>query len=590
MRASRPRPFFTVPLIFLLGIFSARLPSTIAALVHGSADFLSPISEIHQMLMSSYVTAPGAADLQRGAIDGMLEALNDPYAQYIPPVERAEFDKELLGRFCGIGAQVQIDDGLPTVVTPLDDSPAFRAGIVSGDKIVEVDGETTAGLTIDKVVSMLTGEQDTQVRIKVRRGEQLMDYTLTRQEIVVRAVQGVSRQPDGTWNFMLDPDQRIGYIRLEQFIPTAPLEMARALDSIGAAKGTLNGLIFDLRNNPGGDLEACLEIADLFLQQGAIVSVRGRSGKDQVYEASERGTLPEFPLVVLVNGFSASASEIVAGALSDHRRATVIGTRTFGKGLVQTVRPVSTLPGAQVKYTIQRYELPSGRVIQRADDSTTWGVDPSPGFYVPMTDQEEVASYLKRRDLDVLRKSMAPTGDGDAAPAAVVARWTDPLWIENDLMDKQLGAAVRSMRTRIATGAWNPLSDQSQQAALINSEELRRLEQAHERMTRSIVQIEERMKVIDNSIGGVTTSSKPNDLWAGDPDLTSGAITVFDKDGKKVADLRITGPELERWLILADVQPAPEATPAEQPAKNEMPASSDAAPPASNPHPATNDP
>src|SRR5262249_53967591 len=161
------------------------------------------------------------------------------------------------------------------------------------------------------------------------------------------------------------------------------------------------------------------------------------------------GTLPDFPVSVLVNGASASASEILAGALADHSRATIIGARTFGKGLVQTVVPIRHASGAEVKFTIQRYYLPSGRLIHRTDESTLWGVDRTPGFYVPMTEQEQLAMLLKRRDLDIIRSGKPNTPDADGA--AVQEKWSDPSWVESDLKDKQLGAALRSMQTRLKT-------------------------------------------------------------------------------------------------------------------------------------------
>jgi carboxyl-terminal processing protease len=511
-----------------------------------SGDFFGPIEDVEGMLDSTYVTQPDMEKLQQGAIDGMLEALGDPYAQYIPPTDRADFEKELLGRFCGIGAQVQIENGLPTIVTPLDDSPAFRAGILAGDKIVEVDEKPTTGLTIDKVVEMLVGEPGTKVHVKIRRGEKTMDYDLVRQEIVVRAVKGVERTEGGGWDYMLDPERRIGYIRLSQFIPTAADEMAKALTDLGAPDGTLNGLILDLRNNPGGDLDSCLEIADMFIKEGTIVSVRGREGSEQVHEATAAGTLPDFPMVVLVNGFSASSSEILSGALSDHHRATIIGSRTFGKGLVQTVRSLPHKPGAQVKYTIQHYFLPSGRLIQRTDEAKVWGVDPTPGFYIPMTDDDELAYQLKRRSYDVL---------GTNSEHLDAPKWPDAAWLENDLKDKQLAAAVRAMDTRIADGKWTPQSDAKQQFAAFSLAELQRLQKTHQRMLRAVVQVERRMEALDEAVAGAENTHKAPDLWPDQLDLTKGEVKVYDKDGKVIADLRITGPDLEQWLALADVEP-----------------------------------
>lgn len=562
MRASRPRPVFVVPFVFLLGIFAARMPGTIAQLVGMGGDFFAPISEVQRMLADSYVNEPDMTKLQTGAINGMMEALDDPYAQYIPPVEKAEFEKEMLGRFCGIGAQVQIDGGYPTVVTPMEDSPAYRAGILAGDKIIEVDGQGTSGLDIDQVVSKLTGEAGTKVVLKVRRAEKVLDFSLVRAEIVMRAVRGVTRGADGAWDYMLDRAQGIGYVRLEQFIPSAAEELAGALRSMDAEGGALRGLILDLRNNPGGDLVACLDIADLFLREGTIVSVRGRAGGSESYAANAAGTLPEIPLCVLVNGYSASASEIVSGALKDHERAVIVGTRTYGKGLVQTVRPLSSLRGAQVKYTIQRYELPSGRVIQRNDDSTEWGVDPTPGFYVPTTDEEELASQIKRRDLDVLHSA------ADTPADAPVTHWDDAHWIESEMKDRQLAAALRAVGTKIASGKWNPMGDTAAQGTAMRTDELRRLEKSHQRMLRALAQVEDRMDALETSVAGSSRAPRLQDLWADSIDVRDGSIEVFDKSGKKVADLRITGPELERWLQLADVTPAPEPpkeTPAGEP-------------------------
>ena len=567
MSVSQPRLIFLGPLLFLLGVFVARLPATVSRLTGFGVDFIEPISEVQRLLESSYVNEPDVKSLQRGAIDGMLQALDDPYAEYIPPTERADFEKDLLGRFSGIGAQVQIDAGLPTIVTPLEDSPAFRAGILPGDKIVEIDGKPTTGESIDAVVARLTGEAGTKVSIVILRGEERLPFTLVREQIVVRTVQGVSRRPDGTWDFMLDHDRRIGYIRLAQFIPSAAEELAGALKSIGAPEGSLNGLILDLRNNPGGDLDACLEIADMFLRQGVIVSVRGRNGPDQSYASNPRGTLPDFPLVVLVNGFSASASEIVAGSLADHGRATIVGTRTFGKGLVQTVRHLRSVPEAYVKFTVQRYELPSGRVIQRTDDSTTWGVDPTPGFYIPMTDEEQIAALTKRRELDILRNGTGASATAEAAPAP---RWTDPAWIESDVKDKQLAAALRAMELRLASGAWTPLTDRTQQAAQVSADELRNLDLMHQRMLRAIAEVEKRMTTLESTLAGSTPATTEVDLWADELDLVNGAVEVFDKERRKVAELKITGPELERWLLLADIEPvgtaedAPDATPGEK--------------------------
>ncbi|MGE3107475.1 MAG: S41 family peptidase [Phycisphaerales bacterium] len=558
MPSRTPRPVFLVPLVFLIGLLTARLPATINTVASlagvqsplGSwSDFDGPVDDVKQMLLDGYVDPVDARKLQEGAINGMLEALDDPYALYVPPVERAEFEKEIAGHYAGIGAVVQIEGGYPVIATPMDDSPAFRAGLHPKDKIVEINGESTVGITIDQCVEKLTGETGTVVNLTISRGGEVLPFSLRREEIIVRSVKGVMRKPDadGAWNFMLDPEDRIGYLRLTQFIPTSAVEVVKALQQMEVDTKRLGGLVLDLRDNPGGDLDTCLEIADLFLKEGQILSIRGRDGNSQTYEAHARGTLPGFALIVLVNGRSASASEILAGALLDHERAIVVGSRTFGKGLVQTVRSLPHNPEATVKFTAQRYYLPSGRMIHRSDDSTVWGVDPSPGFYVPMSDAEELALFTARQELDVINNGVPVSGQKPQM-------WSDPQWIENEFKDKQLAAALRAMRGFIKTNVWEAPSDRVQQAAMVSRDELRKLEKAYERMAKSLAQVEHRMESLDATLAGAPPKQPP-DLWNDDIDLTDGHIEVYDKSGRIVARLKVSGRDVERWMSLADVQP-----------------------------------
>ncbi len=573
IRRRTPRPLYTLTLVFVLGLFMARLPSTLG---HFGAhfDFIDPIEDVYRLLADEYVNKPDAEKLQTGAISGMLEALDDPYAEYIPPAGRAEFTKEIAGQFVGIGAQVENVAGWLTIVSPLEDSPAFKAGIMAGDRVTEIDGVSTLNVPIDQSIAKLTGTPGTPVNITIDRHGEVIPMTLTRQEIVVKAVKGVRRADDnlGRWDFMLDPDRKIAYVRLSQFIPTAPSEMAEALVGVGADKPGFGGLILDLRSDPGGDLNACLAIADLFLREGVVVSVRGRSGSEQVYRAQGGGDVPDFPMIVMINGQSASASEILAGALSDHNRAVVLGTRSYGKGLVQSLLPVPHTDGGQVKFTTQRYYLPSGRLIHREDDSTTWGVDPAPGFYVPMSEDEFVASFLKRQDLDVIRTT--PSAPPNGAPAkekanAEPARWSDPDWITGTLQDKQFAAALKAMQTRVAVGQWQPVSDQTEQAGAIKTSEIRALERGRDRLAKELTRLDRRIEALDAAAEGTKPLREPRDLWPNDLNLTDGHVKVFDREGKQVADLRITGRDLERWLADADVEPEPgtDGNPAEKPAK-----------------------
>jgi len=581
-----PRSALLVPLVFLLGVASTRVPETVNTFARiggftspwqgAGGDFDGPIDDVKKMIQNSYVEEPDLSKLQDGAIKGMLESLDDPYALYVPPVDKAEFEKELMGHYAGIGAVVQIEDDRPVIATPMDGSPAVRAGLQPRDRIMEIDGESTAGLTIEDCVSKLTGAPGTEVVLTINRGAQLLKFTLRREEIIVRSVKGVSRLPadQDRWNYFLDPAARIAYVRLTQFIPTSPQELLTAFQEMGIQDRPLGGLILDLRDNPGGDLDACLDIADLFLHEGQILSIRGRDGQSQSFEAHAQPTLPPFPMVILVNGRSASASEILSGALSDHDRAIVVGSRTFGKGLVQTVRSLPHNPDAVVKFTAQRYYLPSGRLIHRNDDSKVWGVDPTPGFFVPMTDSEEIALLLKRQELEIILNG------GHGAAGTVPQLWSDAAWIEDQFKDKQLAAALRAVRGYQDKQLWVTQSDAVQQPSLVSRDEFRKLEKTRERMLKSLAQLDKRMEALDVALAGGPMPER-YDLWPDAMDLTGGSIRVLDKAGQEVADVAITGRDVERWLVLADIKPVrPPPTPPPPPPPA-APDTSAAVPPAS---------
>lgn len=609
MSATRPTArrslMLNFALVFILGLFVARLPATLAMISGTDGTPLERIADVQRLISNEFVDAPDAAKLQKGAIDGMLEALDDPYAEYIPPADSKEFTKQMTGEFVGIGCQIEMRDGWLTVVAPLEDSPALAAGILSGDRITKIGDKSTFGLTSDECIKMLTGEPGTPVTFTVLRDGQTIPYTLNRARIVSKSVRGVSRLPDGSghWDFVLDPKRKIAFIRLSQFTPTSPIEFAEALESAADAMGgEINGLIIDLRFNPGGVMEAALQIADMFVESGTLLSVRGRNQPPTVFNAHGPGTLPEFPVAILVNGASASASEIVSGALADHNRAVIVGTRTFGKGLVQTVLPLPHEQGGQVKFTTQRYYLPSGRLIQRSDDSTTWGVDPTLGFYIPMTDSEQLDAVLRRRAFDALRGNHA-AAPADAAPAAPAGEappaetahaapaaddpatlpkeqhWNDPAWVREHGKDRQLAAAVQAMLARVDAGPdgqWAKVSDEPDQNAKISVTELHNLEKARDRMSREFARLDKRIETLESA----TASGKPapspasRNFWSDTIDLTGGKVQVFDKDGKPVAELKITGRDLERWLAVADVEsekpadaPTPTPTPASTPAE-----------------------
>ncbi len=602
-RPQRRRSLLNFLLVFVLGVFVARLPQTVASvsgmLGLGAVDGLTLIADVRRLLKHSAVEPPDDQKLTIGAINGMLESLDDPYAEFIPPDDAADFEKAMTGAFSGIGAQVEVRDGWLHVVSPLEDTPAYAAGVLAGDRITKIDGESTFGLTADQCIKKITGPEGTTVTITISRphahaaahatvgtapgdpsaqttlnqtGE--FDLTITRAKIVSKSVRGFRRLPDGTghWDHVIDPTRRVVYVRMSQFTPTSPQELADALDQaqtdIKAAGGAdIGGLILDLRSNPGGLMDAAIAICDLFLDSGTIMSTRGRNVPDVIFKANPQQGTPTFPIAVLVNGASASASEIVAGALSENNRAIVIGTRTFGKGLVQTVRPLDADGRAQLKFTAQRYSLPSGRLIQRTDESAVWGVDPSPGFYVPMTDAQTIAWILKRRSWDILRRTSDPSGapNADEPPSIAQQRWSDPSWIEETAKDRQLAAAIHAVQSKLDSGAWpSGGEDPPAQTARIQSDELKALERARDRMGREFARLEKRIDAVDAAAAAGRTPAPLPDFWAAALDLTGGTVQVRDKAGDLVAELSITGPDLERWLAFGDLEKrSPSGTPAE---------------------------
>lgn len=509
--------------------------------------FLDPLIEAKHIISKEFVEEPKLDKLQEGAIKGMVEALDDPYTVYVPPSEKAEFNKELLGEYVGIGASVNVVEGWLTIVSPLEDSPAFRVGLMAEDRVLEINGTSTHNLPVDKCVEMLLGEPGTKVQLLVERKGTRVPFEIERAPIKTRAVKGYHRADADaeSWMYLIDSSRRVAYVRLTQFTPKCSEEIAAALLSVGADKGQLRGLVLDLRFNPGGLLNEAAEIADLFLKTGTIVSTKGRAFPEEVATAVEQGTLPEFPIAVLLNSSSASASEVLAGALSENNRAIIVGTRSFGKGSVQTVRRIPS-NGGELKITGQGYYLPSGRSISRKDDSPTWGVDPSEGFYVPMSDPELIAMLEVRRKQEILRSSSAEKSDASAESA----NWTNTDWVLDTLKDKQLTAAVRAMQGKIDSGNWTPTGEKVDQAKAIASEELKRQSLLRDRLERELIRVDKRIAAIEDA----APDAPKSDLWSDDLDLTGGIMEIKDKDGKVVATLQITGNNLERWLVDADVK------------------------------------
>lgn len=407
-------------------------------------DQLKLLTDVRYDLVAGYVTEPDQQKMVQAAIRGMIESLGDPYTAYLDPEDLEGFDRTVRGSFSGIGAEVDLLDGRLHIVTPLEDSPAWRAGVMAGDIVLEIDGQSTEAMELSDCIKLLIGEPGTEVTILVRHesGEE-QSITMTRAVINVQTVRGFRRNAEHHYDFMLDPVHRVGYVRLTQFSEKTAQELRAALQEL--TKQNVQALVIDLRYDPGGLLQAAIEVSDMFLPEGkTIVSVEGRSVPRQVYSSTDDTLMPSLPVVVLANEASASAAEIVTGALSDNDRALFVGTRTFGKGSVQQVKMLESQQGA-IKMTNAYYYIPSGRLIHRRDDSEVWGVDPSEGCYVPMSPQQQQEMIEVRRDTDTIRRS---NGSSDAQSPVT------PQWIDETLKDPQLAAALRAALGKIETGAW----------------------------------------------------------------------------------------------------------------------------------------
>ena len=355
----------SVPALAASAAFGGAVTATLLTTGFAQSGFdaetfrqLDLFGEVFEQVHESYVEDPEDETLVEGAIDGMLSSL-DPHSSYLSPDDFGTMQEQTRGSFAGLGIQVTLETedpgkGLVKVISPIDDTPAARAGLEPEDLIYEIDGESVFGMTLTEAITMMKGPKGTSVDLKVIREDvpEPLDFTLVRDVVTVNPV--VSRTER----------DRFGYLRLASFTAQSEEKIATALDAF-EEEGGVDGLVIDLRNNPGGLLDQAVAVSDTFLEGGEIVSTRGRKSKDSMRELGSPGDrLAGKPIVVLVNGGSASASEIVAGALQDRNRALLLGTKTFGKGSVQTVLPLQNGMNGALRLTTARYYTPSGRSIQ----------------------------------------------------------------------------------------------------------------------------------------------------------------------------------------------------------------------------------
>ncbi len=316
---------------------------------------LNLFGDVFERVRADYVEKPDDGKLVESAINGMLAGL-DPHSSYMDPKSFRDMQVQTRGEFGGLGIEVTMEDGLVKVVAPIDDTPAAKAGVMANDIITQLDGENVQGLTLNQAVDKMRGPVNTKIKLTIMRkgSDKPIEVSIVRDIIRVKSVRWHAEGED------------VGYIRITQFNEQTTEGLKQAINDLNSQLGAdkIKGYVVDLRNNPGGLLDQAISVSDTFLDKGEIVSTRGRNPEEtQRFNARPGDMAKGKPVIVLINGGSASASEIVAGALQDHKRATLVGTRSFGKGSVQTIIPLGAGNGA-LRLTTARYFTPSGRSIQ----------------------------------------------------------------------------------------------------------------------------------------------------------------------------------------------------------------------------------
>ncbi len=352
----------------------------------GTSDVYENIevfTEVLRQIEKNYVEPQDPQSLIYGAIKGMVQSL-DPHSSFMTKEEHQELLIETKGSFSGVGIEITVRDNILTVVSPIEGTPAYQAGIKAGDKIVRIDGQLTNDMSLTDAVKSIRGPKGTKVKLTISREgvNKPLEFAIVRDVIPLKSVRSYSLTPD------------IAYIRISSFQTDTDEDLSSALEKIGNGR-KLKGLILDLRNNPGGLLSQAIKVSDLFLNSGIIVSTKGRDPSQNMEVSAQKDTgLEDYPMIVLVNGGSASASEIVAGALQDNKRALILGTRTFGKGSVQTILPLSD--GSGLRLTTAKYYTPSGKSIQLS------GITPDINLeFVPSNEknENEKPRFIREKDL-----------------------------------------------------------------------------------------------------------------------------------------------------------------------------------------------
>lgn len=398
--------------------------------------------------------------LNEAAIRGMLQSLKDPYSTLITAEQMKEFSLTLEGKLVGIGAMLKKEGGEIEVTGLVPNSPAMRGGLKPRDVLLEINGQPAKDLA--EAVKSIRGQAGTEVTLKVRRADKPESLTLKRGEVRIPTVKGLSYDDQGQWRHWLDAEQKIGFVHLTMFDQATANDLKGVLTRL--KEQGLKGLILDLRGNGGGMLNSCVEVARLFLKEGTIVQVRSRPPhEDAKFEVTAPHTplLADVPLIVLVDPTTASAAEVLASALKDNNRATLVGERTFGKGSVQAILPLGN-EEQSLKLTVALMFSANGQSLNRTAGSKTWGVDPHDGYFVPLTTEQRVnrITITQAHETGALK-----------LPESV-----SPDFLDKEAADSQLAAAVKSLHAKLKTGEFTktgrPLADQD--ALLTQREDLRK--------------------------------------------------------------------------------------------------------------------
>ncbi|MEM9879047.1 MAG: S41 family peptidase [Pseudomonadota bacterium] len=422
---------YVLPTVSILAIAGAGLLSSGAATSNTAETYRQwdQLVQVYERVRDEYVERVDDGEMVEAAINGMLSSL-DPHSSYMGPESVENMQMQTSGEFGGLGIEVTMEDGLVKVIAPIDDTPAAKAGLQGGDFISHIDGEQVYGMTLSEALKLMRGEVGEAITVTILREDTPapFDVTIIRDKIQVRSVR--HRIEDDT----------VGYVRVASFNKNAGKGVRDAVKSLREELGDkITGIVLDLRGNPGGLLDQAVEVSDAFLDKGEVVSTRGRRVSDiDRYNARSGDVAKDLPVVVLINAYSASASEIVAGALQDHRRATIIGTQSFGKGTVQTIIPLSAQ--SAIRLTTARYYTPSGVSIQE------YGI--TPDIFVEQPRPEKYKDLPKpRREADLRNHIVNENGQLEAKSqtledAPLVSRETSSSRDSEELKDYQLGYAL----------------------------------------------------------------------------------------------------------------------------------------------------